>query len=138
MTVLKYMDNPTVTASFKAEKERFQARIKALDEVELPKMKRVDGNKKAYGTWQPMGLEQMWNTFIRQKCTSARAKAISYIDSQLEALKNGYVSTSMKQQAEKQAALAPPDTQLKDLIATIEALEKVWATYKTTAWPNPF
>ncbi|KAI0595746.1 carbohydrate-binding module family 18 [Biscogniauxia sp. FL1348] len=136
MTAMKYLQDSTIATRLRAQKERIAARLRDLDTVELPNWRRTKRNGDSYGTWVPVSLEGKWNTFISNKCATARSKAITHIDSYLGILKDGYVTDFKKDQAEKQAAQG--DTSLKDLIDKIEKLDAEWTRYKPLSWTNPF
>ncbi|KAI1490115.1 hypothetical protein F5X96DRAFT_694994 [Biscogniauxia mediterranea] len=111
MTAMKYLQDSTIATRLKAQKERIATRLRDLD-------------------------TGRWNTFISDKCATARTKATTHIDAHLGILKESYITDFMKEQAEKQAANG--DTDLKNLIERIEKFDTEWTRYKPISWTNPF
>ncbi|KAI0443525.1 carbohydrate-binding module family 18 [Xylaria telfairii] len=137
MTAMKYLQDSTIASRLKAQKERIAARLKALDEDKMPKLNRFLRNTQIpYGKWQPQMLETRWNTFISNKCATARTKAITHIDEHLSRLMDAFVNDFQKEQAEKQSKKG--DDHLKNLIEKIEKFQAEWARYKPISWTNPF
>lgn len=136
MTAMKYLQDGTVAQRLTQQKDRIAARFRELDVNQLPNWTRLDSKGKAYGRWQSLGLEGRWNTFIRDKCATARTKAVTHIDDHLPKLREAYISDFKRGEADKQAATG--DTGLKDLIEKIEKIEAEWTRYKPISWTNPF
>ncbi|ORY64854.1 glycosyl hydrolases family 18 protein-like protein [Pseudomassariella vexata] len=136
MTAMKYLQDSTIASHLLAQKVRIGDRLRDLDTVALPAMRKTKLTGAAYGVWQPMGLEALWNTFMRDKGATARSKAILHIDTHLAILKEGFVNDFKKEQAATQAAQG--DTVLQDLIEKIDKLDVEWARYKPNSWTNPF
>lgn len=136
ITAMRYLQDSTVAATLLRQKQRMAARFKALDEDELPEMVRTTRTGDKYGTWEPMGLEDKWNTFMRDKGATARSKAVKHIDDNLAELKENYLDDFKRSQADKQEAAGDPG--LKTLIGKIEKLDEEWTAYKPVSWRNPF
>ncbi|KAI1125321.1 carbohydrate-binding module family 18 [Nemania abortiva] len=136
MTAMKYLQDSTIASRLRAQKERIAARLRELDTNLLPNWNRVNRNGGQYGNWVPQNLEGRWNTFISDKCATARTKAVAHIDEHLGRLVMGFVNDFQKEQAEKQAAQG--DMHLKNLIEKVEKLQTEWTRYKPISWTNPF
>lgn len=91
-----------------------------------------------YGTWESMGLEDKWNTSMRDKGATARSKAVNLkqIGDDLAELKENCVDDFTRSQADKQDAAG--DLRPKTLIGDIEKLDKEWRADKPASWRNPF
>jgi chitinase len=135
MTAMKYLQDSTINTRLIAQKERIATRLRELDQDKLPNWMRKNRNGD-YGKWVPLGLENKWNTFVRDKCATARSKAIAHINAHLETLKEGFVTPYHMEQADAQAAAG--DTHLRDLIQKIQMLETEWLRYRPISWTNPF
>lgn len=130
ISAMKYLQDSTINTRLKAEKERIAARLKELDEVRMPNFVKKTGSK-SWSKWTSKGLESEWNTFIKQRATNAKDKAVRYIEDNILKIKDGYASD-----ANKEAAKTNPE--LKTLIEKIEKLEEEWNRYKPNSWQNPF
>ncbi|KAI0108999.1 carbohydrate-binding module family 18 [Nemania sp. FL0031] len=136
MTAMKYLQDTTIASRLRAQKERIAARLRELDTNLLPNWNRVNRNGGQYGNWVPLNLEGRWNTFISDKCATARTKAVAHIDEHIGRLVQGFVNDFQKGQAEKQAEAG--DEHLKNLIEKVEKLQTEWTRYKPISWTNPF
>ncbi|GAP85921.1 putative glycosyl hydrolases family 18 protein [Rosellinia necatrix] len=136
MTAMKYLQDPTIAQRLRAQKERIAERWRELDVNQLPNWDRKNRNGASYGRWVSQGLEGRWNNFVRDKCATARAKAVAHIDEHLPKLREAYINDFKRGQAEKQAAAG--DSTLKNLIEKIEMIETEWMRYKPISWTNPF
>lgn len=134
MTALKYLEDTTIDTRLRAEKERVGARLKELDEVIMPNWVRMTKDK-TWNRWVSVGLEAKWNAFMRQRATSAKDKAVKYMDDNLKSLKDAYVTSYNEEQSklpgEENATLAV-------LIEKIKKLDQEWQRYKPISWTNPF
>ncbi|KAI0897338.1 glycosyl hydrolases family 18-domain-containing protein [Annulohypoxylon nitens] len=130
ISAMKYLQDSTINTRLKAEKERIAARLKELDEVRMPNFVKKTGSK-SWSKWTSKGLESEWNTFIKQRATNAKDKAVRYIEDNIQKMKDGYTSD-----ANKEASKTNPE--LKTLIEKIEKLEEEWNRYKPNSWQNPF
>ncbi|KAI0203159.1 carbohydrate-binding module family 18 [Astrocystis sublimbata] len=135
MTAMKYLQDGTIDTRLRAQKVRIANRLRELEQI-MPTWVRKDTKGQSFGQWQPMGLEGRWNTFIRDKCATARTKAVSHINDHMVNLRNGYVNDYQKDQAKKQSANG--DDTLKDLIEKVEKIDAEWTRYRPLSWTNPF
>ncbi|KAI0877792.1 carbohydrate-binding module family 18 [Hypoxylon argillaceum] len=136
MTAMKYLQDDTIATRLRSQKERIAARLRELDTNLLPNWNRVNKNGGKYGNWVPQNLEGMWNTFVANKCATARTKAVTHIDEHLGRLVEGFVNDFQKGQADVQAQKG--DMHLKNLIEKVEKLQTEWTRYRPISWTNPF
>ncbi|KAJ8123757.1 hypothetical protein ONZ43_g362 [Nemania bipapillata] len=136
MTAMKYLQDGTVATRLRAQKERIAGRLRELDTNKLPNWNRVNRNGGKYGNWVPQDLEGKWNTFMSDKCATARMKAVAHIDEHLGRLVEGFVNDFQKGQADVQAQQG--DEHLKNLIEKVEKLQTEWTRYRPISWTNPF
>ena len=134
MSAMKYMQDPTIKERLIKEKKRVAARLKELDEDKMPKLVRHTGDEK-WSTWKSQGLEAKWNTFIKERATNAKDKAVKYLDDNIKDLRESYVTSTNKEQAKGPSEAA---RQLKTIIEKIEKLDAEWKRYKPNSWTNPF
>ncbi|KAK7756344.1 hypothetical protein SLS62_001570 [Diatrype stigma] len=134
MTALKYMQDSTINARLKAEKERVATRLKELDEDKMPNWDRKQGGK-SFKRWEKKGLEGKWNSFMKQQAEIAKDKAVKYMDDNLKSLEDAYVTEYNKEQANQPGA---ENAVLKTLLEKIEKIRDEWTRYKPNSWTNPF
>lgn len=131
---MKYMQDPAINQRLVAQKQRIAARLKQLDEVEMPRFQKHTGSNQ-WHKWTSRGLEGEWNTWVRTRAAVAKAKGVNYIEGMIRALKEAYDS-----QLNRQLAAQPGEenANLATLLGKIDAIEAEWIRYKPISWGNPF
>ena len=153
MTAMKYMQNADVSSVLVAQKNRIAQRLRALDEVEMPRFQkhtldRASSTEKNWHKWTSRGLANEWDTWMRTRAVKAKAKAVDYIDTWLPRLKtkaeyewNADLSR-LEQRVANGEDLSPEETELgerlTELISKVVALNAEWERYKPISWTNPF
>jgi chitinase len=136
ITILRYHMDATVTQRLVDQKNRVGNMMNRLETVPISQVQ-VSEKGRNLGWWQPVGLQNRWNTWIRGRANKARVKAETYIETYLERLKDGYASEVQRQVARDVDPSDPLIIAARTLIAKIDALDNEWQTNRSR-WQNPF
>lgn len=135
MSALRYHADPTISNRLVTQKNRIGDMLNRMDTQVVPGIQRFDANNQQFGQWQPKGLQQRWNTWIRGRADLARTRAFAHIEKYLGELVSGWTSDLQRQDALNKANQG--DQLPLRRINKIDMLRNEWNTNRPV-WNNPF
>lgn len=136
ITAIRYHADPTISARLVLQKNRVGNMLNQMDTQAVPAIVKTGRNGARFGTWQPQGLQQRWNTWIRGRATYALQKAVLHIETWLPRLEESYATPELRNVANR-GVNDPEAQQSRTRIQKIDGLKTEWASNRPV-WNNPF
>jgi hypothetical protein len=120
----RYMKNPFIANTMEEQVGRIGTILGALDE-EMPNHPRTV-SKRPQTPWKRQGLKKLWEDYMDERFTQAKARTTFSMDQIVKALEAKYVN------GKKQTP------QTEDLIRKIKTISTEWKKEKRSQWNSPF
>ena len=120
MGARKYMNNREIQAIFKKQKVRMGKMLEQLD-AEM-----VNHPRANFNAWQPQQLGSLWDKYMDEKFTEAKARTNRDMKDYLELLVKTW------------SPLRNQDQNHRDFVANIEHVKREWILEKQRPWMAPW
>lgn len=136
ITAIRYHSDPTISARLVLQKDRVGAMLQQMDTQVVPGIVKTDRSGTRFGPWQPQGLQQRWNAWMRGRATYALNKAVVHVDTWLPQLEQAYATPALNDVANR-GGNDPEAVTARARILRITTLRNQW-TNNRPVWNNPF